>query len=119
MGAAAVSPPPSPVSREEEEAKAAIWRPYPPTQDEMERMPDGTELETCLNMATDEITYRVLGHQGLDGDEPFIVDGERTIGLKQAQREGLLTPQTDPTANAPKKRGWPKGKKRGPRKVKP
>ncbi len=64
MGAAAVSPPPSPVSREEEEALAEIWSP--------------------------------------------------TLTLEEAKREGLLTPQTDPTANAPKKRGWPKGKKRKP-----
>jgi hypothetical protein len=88
MGAAAASvpPAPSPVSRQEEEAKAAIWRPYPPTNADLAKMPDGTELETCLNMATDEITYRVA------------------------------TPQTDPLSNARRKPGWPKGKKRGPRK---
>jgi hypothetical protein len=27
----------------------------------------------------------------------------------------FMTPATDPTANAPAKRGWPKGKKRGPK----
>jgi hypothetical protein len=37
-----------------------------------------------------------------------------TMTIEEAQREGLLTPQTDPTANVPKKKGWPKGKKRKP-----
>jgi hypothetical protein len=63
MGAAAVLNLPSPVSREEEEAKARIWEP--------------------VSINTE------MGH--------------------------VLTPATDPTANAPKKAGWPKGKKRGPR----
>jgi hypothetical protein len=72
-GPAAITPPP-PVSREEEEKAAQIWTPYPPSQENIRKIPDGAELECLLSPATDEHTYRVL------------------------------TPATDPLANAPKKR---------------
>jgi hypothetical protein len=89
------SPPPvSTLTREEEDAAAQIWHPYPPKS--LEGIPEGAELECCLDTATDEITYRVLPHVAINLDQ-------------------FMTPATDPTANAIKKRGWPKGKKRGPK----
>lgn len=72
MGAAAASQSdlPSPVSREEEDAKALIWK--------------------------------------------FTGTYEHPIGDERNQVGWGVTPATDPTGNAPKRRGWPKGKKRKP-----
>jgi hypothetical protein len=57
----------------------------PIPEDRLKDLPDGTAIECTLSIATGKTSYAVM------------------------------TPATDPTANAPKKAGWPKGKKRGPR----
>lgn len=48
-----------PVSRAEEDASGQIWRPYPPSKDDLKSIPSGAELECRLNTETDEVTYRV------------------------------------------------------------
>lgn len=93
-GPAAVDPLPSPVSREEEERMATIWHPV---------------VEATYSPETAKWKFEQFGNDevavGVGAD-----DGVPVARYVATVRE-FITPAADPTSNAPKKRGRPKGSK--------